>query len=63
VQEVQSRAVEAEDVPLILSVNAGYSHLSWICSGIWNRHTASICHCEPPYHIESEPNTVCSDPM
>jgi hypothetical protein len=44
-------------------VSAGYFHFSWSFPGIWNRHRASICQFGPPYHIESEPNTMCSDPM
>ena len=34
-----------------------------ISSGIWNRHSASICHCGEPYQTESDPKTIRSSPM
>src|SRR5216683_3501953 len=61
---------------LIFSVSCGYPHCPRVppgseapflstfgnTSGIWNRHSASICHCGDPYQTESDPNTMRSSP-
>src|SRR5207248_10432305 len=63
-----ARVVQAEDLPLGL-----FSELripesppppaaTGKFSGIWNRHSASICHCGEPYQTESDPKRTRSSP-
>src|SRR6266850_7806830 len=47
---------------LASGVISGYPYFFRISSGIWNRQSASICHCGDPYQTESEPNTMRSSP-